>query len=159
VGEPEGFLEGVAAAPERVAISHHLAAHEVSFLLEDSQAKVVLADADLLAAVGLAVEASAIPSEARIITGGEGGVGAASTTGWAPRVSGSSSSAMMPNRCLQARLARSTAPPTSFDYLNAPEKTAHAMRGDLFSAGDLGYADEDGWLFTSDRRNDMILAA
>jgi len=49
-------------------------------------------------------------------------------------------------------------PPVPFVYLNDPEKTASAMRGALFSAGDLGYLDDDGWLFTTDRRTDMILS-
>ena len=45
-----------------------------------------------------------------------------------------------------------------FAYYKDPEKTASAKRGQLITAGDLGYLDEDGWLYLSDRRTDMILS-
>ncbi|GAA1745280.1 AMP-binding protein [Aeromicrobium alkaliterrae] len=45
-----------------------------------------------------------------------------------------------------------------FEYLNAPEKTA-ATRNELGwrTVGDLGYLDEEGFLYISDRRDDLIL--
>lgn len=49
-------------------------------------------------------------------------------------------------------------PPVRFEYLHAPEKTAAAMRGDLFTAGDLGHLDEDGWLHLVDRRTDLVIS-
>jgi long-chain acyl-CoA synthetase len=49
-------------------------------------------------------------------------------------------------------------PPVAFEYLNAPGKTAAAMHGSLFSAGDMGYVDDGGCLYLSDRRTDMILS-
>lgn len=45
-----------------------------------------------------------------------------------------------------------------FTYLNCPDARAKAASGDLVSVGDIGYADEDGFLFLSDRKTDMIIA-
>ncbi len=46
----------------------------------------------------------------------------------------------------------------SFAYHNAPEKTRAAYRGDLFTVGDIGYLDEDGFLFIVDRKADMVIS-
>ena len=44
------------------------------------------------------------------------------------------------------------------EYLDDPEKTAAAHRGDKqFTLGDMGWLDEDGYLFVADRRVDMII--
>ncbi len=48
--------------------------------------------------------------------------------------------------------------PEAFEYFKAPEKTAAARRGDLFTVGDLGHLDDEGWLFLSDRRSDLIIS-
>jgi acyl-CoA synthetase (AMP-forming)/AMP-acid ligase II len=46
-----------------------------------------------------------------------------------------------------------------FAYHNAPEKTAAAYDAQgRATLGDLGRVDEDGWLFLSDRRADLILS-
>lgn len=42
-------------------------------------------------------------------------------------------------------------------YHNDPEKTARAWHGDLFTVGDYGHLDDDGYLYISDRRDDLIL--
>jgi long-chain acyl-CoA synthetase len=46
-----------------------------------------------------------------------------------------------------------------FEYLGDPEKTSAVFRGDYFTAGDVGYVDDDGYLYICDRRVDMILTS
>jgi long-chain acyl-CoA synthetase len=47
---------------------------------------------------------------------------------------------------------------SQFSYYNDAEKTAAARAGDLFTVGDIGYLDEDGYLFLCDRSSDMIIS-
>ncbi|MCD2186117.1 acyl-CoA synthetase [Actinomycetospora soli] len=48
--------------------------------------------------------------------------------------------------------------PTVFaGYWNRPEETAEAMRGGWFHSGDLGIADQDGFVTLVDRKKDMII--
>jgi long-chain acyl-CoA synthetase len=42
-------------------------------------------------------------------------------------------------------------------YWHSPEETAEALRDDLLHTGDLGYLDEDGYLFIVDRKKDLII--
>ena len=42
-------------------------------------------------------------------------------------------------------------------YLNQPEETQAAFRGKWFRSGDLGYLDDNGYLFIVDRLKDMII--
>jgi acyl-CoA synthetase (AMP-forming)/AMP-acid ligase II len=41
-------------------------------------------------------------------------------------------------------------------YFRDPEQTKGALHGDWFLTGDLGYLDEDGWLYFVDRKRDVI---
>jgi len=42
-------------------------------------------------------------------------------------------------------------------YWNNPEETAQAFRDGLFRTGDIGYQDEDGYVYILDRLKDMIV--
>jgi acyl-CoA synthetase (AMP-forming)/AMP-acid ligase II len=44
-----------------------------------------------------------------------------------------------------------------FRYHNDPGKTAEALRGTYATVGDMGWVDEDGYLYIADRRGDLIL--
>lgn len=43
-------------------------------------------------------------------------------------------------------------------YFKDPDKTAEAMAGEWFSAGDMAYQDGDGYFFLVDRKNNMIIS-
>ncbi|WP_423745660.1 long-chain-fatty-acid--CoA ligase (plasmid) [Haladaptatus sp. SPP-AMP-3] len=44
------------------------------------------------------------------------------------------------------------------EYWNSPEKTDAAIRDGWYYSGDLGYADEDGYVWVKDRADDMIIS-
>jgi fatty-acyl-CoA synthase len=43
-------------------------------------------------------------------------------------------------------------------YWKDPEKTASAFFGDWFRSGDVGYLDDEGFLYLTDRKKDMIIS-
>jgi long-chain acyl-CoA synthetase len=47
---------------------------------------------------------------------------------------------------------------STFTYKDDPELTASVKRGNAFTLGDVGYMDEDGYLFISDRAKDVIIS-
>ena len=42
-------------------------------------------------------------------------------------------------------------------YYNRPDETAETVRDGWLYSGDIGYLDDDGWLFVVDRKKDMII--
>lgn len=47
---------------------------------------------------------------------------------------------------------------THFEYKGDPAKTAAARRGGRITLGDIGYLDEEGYLYLCDRRTDVIIS-
>jgi long-chain acyl-CoA synthetase len=46
----------------------------------------------------------------------------------------------------------------TMQYYKDPEKTKSAFRGDYMTVGDMGYLDEDGYLYIVDRKTDMVIS-
>jgi long-chain acyl-CoA synthetase len=63
--------------------------------------------------------------------------------------------------CRRARSARSTSagPQATFEYHNEPEKTAESYNEQGWATtGDVGYVDEEGYLYLTDRKHFMIIS-
>jgi long-chain acyl-CoA synthetase len=48
---------------------------------------------------------------------------------------------------------------TDFEYMGDPEKTAAVHHDDMFTSGDIGWVDGEGYLFLSGRSSDVIISA
>ena len=46
----------------------------------------------------------------------------------------------------------------SMQYYKDPEKTKSAFRGDYMTVGDMGYLDDEGFLYICDRKTDMVIS-
>jgi len=46
----------------------------------------------------------------------------------------------------------------TFEYFKDGKKTADSWRGEYFTVNDMGYLDEDGYLFLADRKGEMIIS-
>lgn len=57
----------------------------------------------------------------------------------------------------EAGEVRVRGPQLMVGYHNKPEETAYALRDGYMYTGDIGYVDEDGFLFLVDRKKDMII--
>ena len=43
-------------------------------------------------------------------------------------------------------------------YFKDEKKSKEAVRGNFYTLGDMGYVDEENWLFLADRRSDLIIS-
>jgi long-chain acyl-CoA synthetase len=57
----------------------------------------------------------------------------------------------------EAGEVRVTGPQLMRGYRNNPEETARTLRDGWIYTGDIGYVDEDGFLFLVDRKKDMVI--
>ncbi|MEO1319381.1 MAG: acyl-CoA synthetase [Pseudomonadota bacterium] len=48
--------------------------------------------------------------------------------------------------------------PQKFEYFDEPEKTAQSYKGDWATVGDVGYVDDEGFLYLTDRKHYMIIS-
>ena len=57
-----------------------------------------------------------------------------------------------------AKSIRASSGNPDFTYHNKPEKRAEIDRDGFITSGDVGYIDEDGYVFICDRKRDMVIS-
>ena len=76
----------------------------------------------------------------------------------APSCAFSATTASCCRKARSARSIRAIAGNPDFTYHNKPEKRAEIERDGFITSGDVGYIDEDGYVFICDRKRDMVIS-
>ena len=179
---PEYFAVQLAALQSGIVlalVNRHLTESEAAHILSDSQAQLLIADDRTGAAAAAAAARAGLDAGARFAIDGDSGFtdwrelwGAdeppTDRTDWLAHpgsVGKARSGADVQIRDEDGNLV----PPgtvglihlragRTFEYHNDPAKTARSHRDGYFVPGDLGSIDDEGYLYLSDRRTDMIVS-
>jgi bile acid-coenzyme A ligase len=68
-------------------------------------------------------------------------------------ITGENGEALPPGEIGEINFRKEEGPGATYSYIGAEPR----IRGDLDSYGDMGWLDEDGWLYIADRRTDMVV--
>jgi len=68
-------------------------------------------------------------------------------------ITGEDGEVLVPGEIGEVNFRKEAGPGTTYSYIGAETR----IHGDLDSYGDMGWLDEDGWLYIADRRTDMVV--